>query len=407
MNYYLAAILTLVGYALYQLYIYPLYLSPLRKIPSSPVDSFIFGHYAFYNKKQGEAFVHLIKQYGGIVRLHVLNVPYLLIPDQKLVQEIIVNRGYEFPKYHISKPLIKDILDESITFAQGEAHKRQRKMMSPSFSFANVKEMLPIFVQAGHKLKDIWINQIGNKKEERITITELISKTTLDIIGLVEKLIAEKKNATVREKDFLSLLIQTNEVMPANEQLKHSELLSMVMTILMAGHKTTSTSLSWALYYLAKNPNMQERLRKEIFEIFTDCNHCPTFDEIDQLKYLECVYKEILRIAPPGNSNGYSHLCIHHDPLIWGDDAKYFNPSRWLNPEIKSKVSNSTYLPFAAGPRFCLGMKMAHLELKVLLSIIIRNFEFRLVEGFTFEKLSFALTKPFPGIDLFVSKVDY
>ncbi|RIB16607.1 cytochrome P450 [Gigaspora rosea] len=97
---------------------------------------------------------------------------------------------------------------------------------------------------------------------------------------------------------------------------------------------------------------------------------------------------------------------IHHDPLIWGDDVECFNPSRWLNPEIKSKISNSNFLPFGDGQANCLGMKLAHLELKSILSVIIRNFEFKLVEGFTFQKQPFGLTKP-SAIDLCVSKVDY
>ncbi|RIB03602.1 cytochrome P450 [Gigaspora rosea] len=496
MNYYLIAIFALIGYILYKCCIYPLYLSPLSKLPGPPVSNFILGHFAsFLDNKQGEAFAPLIKQYGGIFRYHTLfNKPYLSVSDQKLVQLILVNRAYEFPKYFIHKTFTKETTGEGVQFVQGDAHKRQRKMMNPSFSSVAVKEMLPIMVQAGHNLRDNWMKQIGNKKEERITITDLIAKITLDVIGLVgfnyefnsttsgselarayylllggggkppsnflisligyfpfirnmpssyndqrrnalktindisEKLVAEKKNGTARGKDFLSLLIQANENLPVDEQLTHYELLSQVKLLLLAGHGTTSAALSWTLYYLAKNPDTQDRLREEILDVFTDRNHFPAFNEIAQLKYLECVIKEILRIVPPVPSiirhnakdeimNGYvipkgtplmiPIYAIHHDPSIWGDDAEHFNPSRWLDPEIKSKVTNCNYLPFSDGPRICLGMKMAQLELKTVLSIIIRNFEFRLVEGFTFEKRTFAITKPFPGVDLFVSKVDY
>ncbi|CAG8839109.1 19435_t:CDS:2, partial [Cetraspora pellucida] len=114
------------------------------------------------------------------------------------------------------------------------------------------------------------------------------------------------------------------------------------------------------------------RLRKEVLDILIDSNHYPTFDEIEHMKYLDCVFKETLRIIPPVPTifrtttkdeimNGYlipknsslwiSIYAIHRNPLIWGDDAEHFNPSRWLNPEIKSKVTNSTYLPFSAGPK--------------------------------------------------------
>ncbi|CAG8541931.1 16357_t:CDS:2 [Racocetra fulgida] len=287
--------------------------------------------------------------------------------------------------------------------------------------------MLPTIVQAGHRLKDIWIKQIGNKKEERITVTELIPKTTLDIIGLVaqaydsiinnnpsplyvallnyfplignfptsynkkqydsiniinntsERLIAEQRSSLVRGKDLLSLLVKANENLPVDEQLTHNELIG------------------------------QDRLRKEVLEILIDRDHYPTFDEIEHMKYLECVFKETLRIIPPGiNTSLWIPIyAIHRNPLIWGEDAEHFNPSRWLDPEIKSKITNNTFLPFGAGPKNCLGMKMAHLEIKSILSILIRNFEFRLVEGFAVKNKSAGLSKPVSGIDLLVSKVDF
>ncbi|CAG8822851.1 22972_t:CDS:2, partial [Cetraspora pellucida] len=212
-------------------YIYPLYLSPLRKIPDPPVYNFILGHYAssyFSNKELGEAFAHLSNQYGGIVKYHGLfNEPYILISDQKLIQQILVNRSYDYPKFFLSKTIIKDLFGEGIVLAAGNSHKRQRKVMTPSFAFANIKEMVPTFVQAGHKLKDIWIKQIGNNKEERITITESIPKITLDVIGLV---VTDQKNSPMRGTVLLSLLIKSNDSLLIDEQLTHSELIVSVWT---------------------------------------------------------------------------------------------------------------------------------------------------------------------------------
>ncbi|CAG8776143.1 7204_t:CDS:2, partial [Cetraspora pellucida] len=160
------------------------------------------------------------------------------------------------------------------------------------------------------------------------------------------------------------------------------------------------------------------RLRTELFDAFTDRDHQPTLDEIEQLKYLECILKETLRIIPPVPSlrrctikdeimDGYvipkgtplviPVYAIHHDPLIWGEDAEIFNPSRWLDPEIKSKISTSTYLPFSAGPKNCIGMKIAQLEFKSILSILVRNFKFSIVEGFTFKMKAVGFPKPIPG----------
>ncbi|KAF0542322.1 cytochrome P450 [Gigaspora margarita] len=275
--------------------------------------------------------------------------------------------------------------------------------------------MVPTFVQAGHKLKDLWMKQIGDQKEERITITAIISKIALDVIGLVgfnykfnsttsdseltqayktlfyrnpsplytaleenlsfikklpityykqhyaslktirnisEKLIAEQKNATVRGKDLLSLLVKANEQSPVDEQLTHEELISQVMTILIAGHETTTPAI------------LRYNIKDEIMDGY---------------------------VVPKNTPLMISIYAIHHDPSIWGDDAEDFNPSRWLDPEIKSKVTNNNFIPFGAGPASCLGLKMTHLELKSILAVIIRNLEFRLVEGYTFKKKFFGL----------------
>ncbi|CAG8813020.1 43974_t:CDS:2, partial [Gigaspora margarita] len=387
-----------------------------------------------------------------MINKEVANICKSEVSARLAKQYVLINRAYEYPKHFLNIEAIQDFAGaHSILFVNKDSHKRQRKMMQPSFSFANVKEMYPTFVQAGHNLKDIWVKQIGNKKEERVLITDIIPNITLDVIGIVgfnyefnstktttelaqayqtklqtpdnkryneaieviqnasAKLVDEKKHATVLGKDLLSLLVKSNEKVPVDEQLTYNELLGQVMTLLIAGHETTSTALSWVLYFLAKNPDAQDRLRKEVLDVLADRDHMPTFDEIEHLKYLECVFKETLRIVPPGMGTPMliSIHAIHHDPSIWGDDAEYFNPSRWLDPVIKSKVTNSNFLAFSAGPKNCLGMKMADLEFKAILSVIIRNFEFKLVEGFNFEMKRFGLSKPTPGIDLLISKVDY
>ncbi|CAG8616198.1 14678_t:CDS:2 [Cetraspora pellucida] len=476
MYYYFVVIVTFVSCVLYKCYIYPFYLSPLRKIPGPPFENLFIGNYASFLKKEpAKAFIQLKKQYGGIVRYHsLLNRPHIMISDPKLVQQVLVNRSYDFSKY-FNRAVIREFFGNGILIAEGDSHKRQRKLMTPSFSFTNIKEMFPTFVQASNKLKDIWMKQIGDKKEERITITDLIPKITLDVIGLVaqayktvftrnpspaymalveilpivrklpipsnndryksakivnevsERLIAEQKNNPVQGKDLLALLVKSNEKLPVDEQLTHDELIGQVMTLLIGGHETTSTALSWAFYFLAKYPDVQDRLRTELFDVFTDRDHQPALDEIDQLKYLECILKETLRIVPPVPSlrrctikdeimDGYvipkgtplviPVYAIHHDPLIWGEDAESFNPSRWLDPEIKSKISTSTYLPFSAGPKNCIGMKIAQLEFKSILSILVRNFKFKIVEGFTFKMKPVGFPKPIPGIDLLVSKVE-
>ncbi|CAG8514126.1 36095_t:CDS:2 [Racocetra persica] len=114
--------------------------------------------------------------------------------------------------------------------------------------------MILTFVQANHNLKNVWMKEVGNKKKKRITVIAVISKITLDIIGLVnslktiynisEKLLAEQKNSPVRETNLLPLLTKANDNLPVDKQLTHNELVSQIMILLIAGYETTSITLS-------------------------------------------------------------------------------------------------------------------------------------------------------------------
>ena len=96
---------------------------------------------------------------------------------------------------------------------------------------------------------------------------------------------------------------------------------------------------------------------------------------------------------------------VHNDSKIWGDDYDKFVPSRWLDPKLTSEINNLTYLPFTTGPRSCIGHKLATIEIKIMLSLLIRNFKFRKVENFQVKKKYGAITRPEDGIKLYVSKV--
>ncbi|CAG8614499.1 38121_t:CDS:1, partial [Gigaspora margarita] len=114
MNYYLVAFVTFVCYFLYKCYIYPLYLSSLRKIPGPPANNFILGHYASLLRNDlNEAFTHLARQYGGIVRFHGLfNEPKILISDPKLIQQVLINHTYDYPRLFFMKNVIKEVVGE-------------------------------------------------------------------------------------------------------------------------------------------------------------------------------------------------------------------------------------------------------------------------------------------------------
>ncbi|RGB30204.1 cytochrome P450 [Rhizophagus diaphanus] len=490
-------ILGIIGWITYKIYIWPVYITPLKKIPGPPSENLFYGNFKTILTEEHTRF-KWVQKYGNIIKYHGLfNQPVLLISDTKIIQDILLNHVYDFIKpTHMMADIIA-MAGRGLVFAEGEDHKRQRKMMNPAFIHNNIKEMVPTFIRVAFTLKSLIEDKV-NLGESEINLTPYLSKATLDVIGLVgfnyefnsltssnelseayeslmnapnsalrfgisflsnfipsirelpidinkqfkngcavvdrvsKKLIEEKYKAAesgeLKGKDLLSLLININETLPIEEKMTDNELKYQIMTFLLAGHETTSISTCWALYFLSKYPHMQDLLREELVKAFPDKSKFnPTFDEINSLEYLNCVVKETLRLNPPVTATsrlstkdeviGGYHVpkntvmliaisTLHQLPEIWGPTAAEFDPKRWLDPSLIKNVTNFNYLPFLAGTRACIGNKVALTEFKILLSMLIRNFVFKPIEGFHIKRRIVPMNKPDPYLGLSVSKVE-
>ena len=174
------------------------------------------------------------------------------------------------------------------------------------------------------------------------------------------------------------------------------------MVLFFAGTETTSTFLSWASYLLASHPDIQQKLYDEIKILFKDkeINSEIDYDQLMSLCYLDNVCNEVLRLYPIafGAVNRYvvdeTNLCgihvprgvegvvidtlsIHYNERFWGPiDTKVFFPDRFDNQyPTQSERPSSAFLAFGYGPRICLGMRLAYLEMKMVLANVLRRFE--------------------------------
>ncbi|CAH1763143.1 4023_t:CDS:2 [Entrophospora sp. SA101] len=413
--YILTIILGAISFLIYKSLIEPFYLSPLHKIPGPPSESILFGNLlTFMNSDVGKPHLDWKKKYGGIIVYHgFLNQPFVLLTDPKYYPQILTS--YEFTKAKSMSANLKIITGEGILFAEGDQHKRQRKMMNPAFSVTNLKKMVPSIINVANKLNNVLNDLIGDQDEKQITnINSYTSKVTLDVIGLVgfqyefNSLCSKNELAAAYEQIFdtkltfksFMLMILSNKFkwirsLPFEENIKLAKSIK-IMTFLAAGHETTGIALSWALYLLAKHPEVQDHLRQELLEASSDPDLETSFDKMNSLEYLNCVFKETMRIIPPVPAiarssetdttiDGYfipkdtpiivSIYSAHHDSKIWGEDHDKFEPSRWLDPKLTSEINNYNYLPFLT------------------------------VEGLQIKRKIGIVTRPEPGIDLYVSKV--
>ena len=165
-----------------------------------------------------------------------------------------------------------------------------------------------------------------------------------------------------------------------------------VDTFMFEGHDTTASGLSWTLYGLGRNIEVQKKLQEEIDENEATGD----LNKIKSLKYLECVIKEGLRLHPPvtfyardlqkdamiqgkvipkGTMVIVDTFSLHSNPEYW-DDPLVFKPERFLNDAF-SKRNPYCYVPFSAGPRNCVGQRFAMLESKITIYNILRDFNIR------------------------------
>ncbi|ESK92566.1 cytochrome p450 [Moniliophthora roreri MCA 2997] len=213
-------------------------------------------------------------------------------------------------------------------------------------------------------------------------------------------------------KDILSLLAAESQKIGVRDRLSKMEILENMSTIIMAGHETTSVTVSFTLLRLARNPEAQDKLRQEM-QATGRLDH----DTILSLPYLDAVVREGLRLHPPISRTDRVALQddviplsrpiitsdgevltsipikagqVFHIPFIgpnvdaqtWGPDATEFRPERWFDPTRVPSSSDAPHGPwvnitsFCDGPRSCIGWRLALLETKVIVGLLVRSFEF-------------------------------
>ncbi|XP_053113565.1 thromboxane-A synthase isoform X2 [Hemicordylus capensis] len=178
------------------------------------------------------------------------------------------------------------------------------------------------------------------------------------------------------------------------KKLTDDELVGQAFLFLIAGYETTNSTLSFATYLLATNPECQEKLLREVDKFFTK-HDVPDFQNIHKLPYLDMVIAETLRMYPPAFrfTREAAEDCIilgqnipagviveiavghlHYNPRIWPEPEKFI-PERFT-VEAKQQRHPFSYLPFGAGPRGCVGVKLALMEIKITLLRILQKFRF-------------------------------
>jgi enediyne biosynthesis protein E7 len=383
-----------------------------------------------------ERMIELFARHGDTYRVFVpsrRSYTYVIHhPDD--VKRVLVSNHRNYTK-GVGLDRVKILLGKGIMTSEGELWKRQRYMMQPLFHRRVITEFASVIARANDRWIDRWEDLAH--RGELINLTDEMSELTLEIVlrsifgrdldrlsqqlggnpfqvvtkeqsrdlqfaykfrsltKLVAQLIAQRRTAAEEHFDYVAMLMNARDK-ESGAPMGERELIDEIMTLIVAGHETTASGLNWTWYLLSQHPQVEARLHAEI-DAAADLP-APTLSEMEALHHTRSTIDEALRLYPPGwllsrrtidadvlggypvpaGSNVLLPLyLLHRHPHFW-KNPEAFDPERFA-PEHEAERPRFAYMPFAAGPRHCIGETFALYEMLMHLYKVARRYRLRYV----------------------------
>ncbi|HEY4449128.1 MAG TPA: cytochrome P450 [Steroidobacteraceae bacterium] len=383
-----------------------------------------------------ERMIELFARHGDTYRVYVparRSYTYVVHhPDD--VKRVLVSNHRNYTK-GVGLDRVRILLGKGIMTSEGELWKRQRYMMQPLFHRRVISGFAELIAQANDRRIERWEGLA--RRGELINLTDEMSELTLEMVlrsifgrdldrlsqqlggnpfevvtkeqsrdlqfaykfrsltKLVAQLIAQRRASEEEHVDYVAMLMNARDK-ETGAPMGERELIDEVMTLIVAGHETTASGLNWTWYLLSQHPQVESRLHAEI-DAAAEVP-APSLTQMEELRYTRQVIDESLRLYPPGwvlsrrtieadvlggypvpaGTNVLLPLyLLHRHPHFW-KDPEAFEPGRFA-PEHEAERPRFAYMPFAAGPRHCIGESFALYEMLVHLYKVARRYRLRYV----------------------------
>ncbi|KAG7402217.1 hypothetical protein PHYBOEH_003476 [Phytophthora boehmeriae] len=296
------------------------------------------------------------------------------------------------------------------------------KAMDNALHIAAARRMVPMWLWKAKR----WLN-VGSERQLRESIQVM---DTL-VMGIISDGIAkhQRGHADINEddrrthRDIVSIIL--DRMHADGQPVEPSEIRSIALLSLIAGRDTTANAVCWILHMLHEHPRVEEKLRAELLQKLpksaTSDDYMPSMEELQDLPYLEATISENLRLLPifpytsrqcirdtifpdgtfirAGTVLGLPHYALGRLKSVWGEDAAEFIPERFLDSKT-GKVLDlpaATSSAFGAGPRICVGRRLATMEMKLLIACIVGRYHLVELPGQSVRyKLALSLTMKDP-----------
>lgn len=384
-----------------------------------------------------EQFTYIARRLGDVADLSNEHWQAYLLSHPEHIEFVHVHTGRLFDKGY-SEPATQALLGNGLVTSEREFWLRQRRMIQPAFHRERIAGYGQIMTEYALRLVAGW--QEGEERDihadlMRVTL-EIILKSLFDtavgeqskafghamdqalggmagmftgdesaqtqfgqaveeINQFTARVISERRRNPVDRGDLLSMLLAAQD--EAGAGMSDAQLLDECKTLIMAGHETTSNTLSWAFYLLSQYPEVEAKLHKELDRRLG--GRTPTVEDLRALEYTNLVVKETLRLlpavwgvgrraaqdteiggyfVPAGTDLQMSQWVVHRDPR-WYDTPLEFRPERW-NDGLEKRIPKYAYFPFGGGPRMCIGNNFALMEAPLILATVAQKYRLRVLE---------------------------
>lgn len=441
------------------------------KLPPGPKGAFLLGNLKAFKQDMMGFLADCESKYGAMCWFTVGPLKVCLLSDPELIKEILQTRADEVIKPWGLQQL-KVALGDGLITSEGTYWRKQRKLIQQAFQPKRLKQYGDVMVKRGKERLALW--QDGECRDlhmdsmkttlaivaeslfgmdftkeaehtiqtaldhfqvrfERMLIDTIpiplnwptptnirLKKEVREVQSIIQGFIDQRKQNIGDDSDLLGWLVANQPETGISDQ----EIIDETLTMLMAGHETTGSTLSVALYLVAKHPEVEERFLREMDEVLGDSE--PTADDFDSLVYTQCIVQETMRMYPaawamsresikPMELGGYHFpkrtqfmiaQSVMHKLKSYYPEPEKFKPERWLANQKRTDLPKYAFLPFGGGARFCIGSTFATMEATLLFAIWMKKFRCQIPEGFNLDMQPSITLRPRHGLDLIVSERD-
>ena len=385
--------------------------------------------------------------YGDVSTVSVNPILICLVNHPELNREFLVTNHPRTGRGVTAFETIRWMMGDGLTASTGPFHLRQRRLMQPRFHRRYIDHYAGAMTEIASRKSQQWRDgvKVDMEREMRELTLQIVAKALFDVetddvvrrVGksfaesegyiylrltqpefmrrflhslplpstrrfkaarayldeLIYGLIRERRQSGAEGDDLLCLLMQARYEDAESEEdggMSDELVRDEAVSLYIAGHDTTATTLTYAFYLLSQNPEVEKRFHAELDDVLGDRD--ATLDDFPSLPLTDWIVTETLRLYPPfwllgrmvfepielggyripaGVSVVVSPLVTQRDPR-WFDSPLEFRPERWT-PEFRGELPQFAYLPFGGGPHKCIGEGFAWMEAKIALATLCRR----------------------------------